>query len=229
MIITSQGLGHFTSGINNQDFGFEMPHLLLVLDGCSEAKYSEIGTRLFVQLFSRKEECDKVEKFEDNVKKVFEDLMEMMKKHYPTSEDLEQNFIMENLLFTIIACFETEEQYIVKLFGDGYIFTQNQLGLISYMKFSYGKRPPYYVYKYCDLSSQGLDYSDYDFKTFYFDKKIFSKVGIASDGMLPIVKGEIPKFDDFIQKGNHISMENLIKSNKQKFFDDVTIGMIGGN
>ena len=47
MIISSQGFGHFTQGLNNQDFGIETPRMLLVLDGCSGAKYSEVGTRLF--------------------------------------------------------------------------------------------------------------------------------------------------------------------------------------
>ena len=64
MIITSQGFGHFTRGLNNQDFGIETSRMLLILDGCSGAKYSEVGTRLFAQLFSRKEEFDNLEKFE---------------------------------------------------------------------------------------------------------------------------------------------------------------------
>ena len=115
MIISSQGFGHFVQGLNNQDFGIETPRMLLVLDGCSGAKYSEVGTRLFAQLFERKEECDNYEKFEDNVKEVFEELIGMMAKYYPTKEELENDFIMDNLLFTIIACFKTEDKYIVKL------------------------------------------------------------------------------------------------------------------
>ena len=68
MIISSQGFGHFTDGINNQDFGIDSPRMLLVLDGCSGAKYSEVGTRLFAQLFSRRENWDSLENFESNVK-----------------------------------------------------------------------------------------------------------------------------------------------------------------
>lgn len=70
MIITFQGFGHFTQGLNNQDFGMETSRMLLILDGCSGAKYSEVGTRLFAQLLSKKEEWDNVEKFEDNVESV---------------------------------------------------------------------------------------------------------------------------------------------------------------
>lgn len=228
MIITSQGTGHFRNEINNQDFVHEASRFLLILDGCSGAEYSEVGTRLFTQLFSRKEEYYKVEKFEENVKEVFEELMNMMEKYYPERKEFEEEFIMKNLLFTIFACFETEEQYIVKFFGDGYIITQNNQDLISYMRFSYGKYPPYFAYKYCDLSYINRDYSDYQFKTFCFDKKDFKKVGIASDGILPIVKGEIPTMDSFLTRGKKNSIEASIRCNREKFFDDVTIGMFGG-
>ena len=226
MIISSQGFGHFTQGLNNQDFGIETPRMLLVLDGCSEAKYSEVGTRLFAQLFSRKEECDKHEKFEDNVKEVFDEIIGMMTKYYPNKEELEKEFIMENLLFTIIACFKTEDKYIVKLFGDGYIFTQNKQGLVSYMKFSYGKRPPYFAYKYCS----DLNFQNYQFKTFEFDNKAFPFVGIGTDGIMPMVKGELKGIDNLIFKGNEITLQMAIKSQRQSFFDDVTIGTFeGGN
>ncbi len=224
MIITSQGFGHFTQGLNNQDFGMEMKRMIIVLDGCSGAKYSEIGTRLFAQLFSRKEEAENVEKFEDNVKSVFDDLIEMMKKYYPTQEELEQEFIMNNLLFTIIACFETETQYIVKMFGDGYIITQNVYDCISYMKFSYGKYPPYFAYKYCNVEN----YKDYQFKTFTFDKKAFKKVAIASDGIMPIAKGEVSGLDNCIIDGKVVVVEMGIKNQRQSFYDDVTIGTFGG-
>ena len=81
MIITSQGFGHFKDGINNQDFGIESEKMVLILDGCSAAKYSDSGVRLFGQLFSRKEECNSLEKFEDNVKSVFDDIIGMMEKY----------------------------------------------------------------------------------------------------------------------------------------------------
>lgn len=242
MITTLQGFGHFTKGLNNQDFGIEMPRMLLVLDGCSDAKFSEVGTRLFAQLFSRKEECDNVERFEQNVKEVFEDVIEIMGKYYipqkdvnkegtnqenTTNDALEQDFIMENLLFTIIACFKTEDKYIVKLFGDGYIITQNFKGCISYMRFSYGKCPPYYAYKYCSnlKSTVYPNIKDYQFKTFEFDRKTFTMVGIASDGIMPIAKGEVPIIDRLIPNQNELQLEVAIKSKRQSFFDDVTIGI----
>ena len=224
MIITSQGFGNFTQGVNNQDFGIETSRMLLILDGCSGAKYSEVGTRLFAQLFAKKDEADNVEKFEANVENVFEDIIEMMKKYYPNPDDLETEFIMENLLFTIIACFETETEYIVKLFGDGYIITQNNHGCTSYMRFSYGKCPPYFAYKYCSLQ----DFKDYQFKTFRFNKMVFPKLAIATDGIMPIAKGEVKGIDDYIVDGNEILAGINIKNQRQNFYDDVTIGAFGG-
>lgn len=224
MIISSQGFGHFVQGLNNQDFGIETPRMLLVLDGCSGAKYSEVGTRLFAQIFTRKEECDNHEKFEDNVKEVFEEIIGMMKKYYPTKDDLEKEFIMENLLFTIIACFETEDKYIVKIFGDGYIITQNKQGCVSYMKFYYGKFPPYFAYKYCS----DMNFQAHQFKTFEFDKKDFPKVGIGSDGVVPMAKGELKGIDNIIFGGNKDKLELAIKNRRQSFSDDVTIGAFEG-
>lgn len=224
MIISSQGFGHFIQGTNNQDFGIETLRMLLVLDGCSEAKYSEVGTRMFTQIFSRKEECDNHEKFEDNVKEIFDEILGMMAKYYPTQEELEQDFIMENLLFTIIACFKTEDKFIVKIFGDGYIITKNQQGCFSYIKFYYGKRPPYFAYKYC----KNMDFGNYQFKTFEFDKKVFPQVGIASDGVMPIAKGELKGLDNTIFNGSAIGVDLAIKGNRQSFYDDVTIGIFEG-
>lgn len=221
MIITSQGFGHFREGLNNQDFGIETPRMLLVLDGCSGAKYSEAGVRLFAQLFSRKEDFDSVEKFEENVKSVFDDMIAMGAKYYKTPEELENDFIMENLLFTIIACFQTEKEYIVKLFGDGYIATRNKQGSISYMKFYYGSQPPYFAYRYCDEC--GGEFKSYNFKTIHFDKSIFPKIAIATDGIMPIAKGDIGGVDAYLLDSNQAYAQLLIKSNNKYFEDDVTI------
>lgn len=224
MIITSQGFGHFTQGLNNQDFGIETSRMLLILDGCSEAKYSEVGTRLFAQLFSKLENCDDVEKFEDNVKNTFDDIIGAMKKYFTSDEELEKEFIMDNLLFTIIALFETESEFIVKLFGDGYVITQNLQDNISFMKYFYGKCPPYFAYKYCQLQ----EFKDYQFKTFRFDKSKFQKVAIATDGVMPIAKGDVKGVDKYIFKGDRVLTESEIRNQRQIFFDDITIGVFGG-
>lgn len=224
MIISFQGFGHFTDGINNQDFGIGSPRMLLILDGCSGARYSEVGTRLFAQLFSKKENWDSLEYFESNVKSTFDEIIEMAGKFYKTREELEKDFILENLLFTIIACFETEDKYVVKLFGDGYIITKNKYGLISYMKYSYGKCPPYYAYKYSNIEP----FMNYEFKEIVFDKGVFSSVAIATDGFMPIARGTVKRMEEHIFNANKAVIEYNIKKNIQNFEDDITIGIFGG-
>ena len=228
MIISSQGFGHFTQGLNNQDFGIETPRMLLVLDGCSGAKYSEVGTRLFAQLFLRREDFDNYEKFENNVKEVFDKLIDMVKSDYHSREKKKKDFIMENLLFTIIACFRTDDKYIVKLFGDGYIITQNIKGLVSYMRFSYGQCPPYFAYKYCS-GAEFEQFKNYSFKTFEFDREIFKKVGIGSDGILPMAKGDLKGIDNLLVSENNILVEAAIRNQRQSFADDVTFAMFTEN
>ncbi len=218
MIITSQGFGHFVDGINNQDFGIESSRAIVILDGCSGAKYSEVGTKLFAQLLKRKEDWDNVEKFEDNVEETFNNIIQMFRPYY-TDEKLE-NFIMDNLLFTIIALFQDEEKFIVKIFGDGYVVSQNKKRRISYMKFYYGKCPPYYAYRFCRSYSQFLDH---DFKTLHFSKKSFSNIGIATDGIVPVVTGLAKIEDEDVIKCDKL-LKMQIEELHKSFYDDVTIG-----
>lgn len=222
MIISFQGVGHYTNGINNQDFGIESPNILLILDGCSDCRFSEVGTRLFAQLFSRKEDYDNVELFEKNAKEVFEEMLEMMKPYYSNAED----FIMSNLLFTIFACFKLEDKFVVKYFGDGYILTQNVADALSYIRLYYGKTPPYLAYKYCDSYKEAYD--KFDFKTVEFSKEFFKNVGIGTDGIAPFAKRVVTDADKYWFSSNVNAIKAVISYNRSQFFDDVTAGYFGG-
>ncbi len=184
---------------------------------------------MFAQLFKTIDDYDNIEKFEDNVKITFDKIINQLKEWCKTSQELE-GFIMQNLLFTIIACFKEKDSYIVKTFGDGYIITQNIYGNISYIQLYYKKTPPYYAYKYSNMEDNV--YKDYKFKSFKFAKEKFLKVGIATDGVMPIAKGEIEAFDRALRIGQHIrTCEQYIRNNRQLFFDDISIGIfdMGGN
>ena len=218
MQICRQGTGHFKDGLNNQDFCYMENNLKLLTDGCSSAAFSEVGTRLFVQAFSRLEHRLDPTKFEENVEKAFDSVLQI------TGDDptYTEYFIANNMLFTILACFEMEDKFVVKFIGDGYIITVNQHDMVSYIRLSYGKAPPYYAYNKvpATLYSESLS-----FKTFEFAKKDFKMVGIASDGILPIVEKKIDfDFNRFILGTEQAySPEGVIRTNQNLFYDDVTI------
>ena len=219
MQICRQGNGHYLNGINNQDFCYKQGNLKLLTDGCSEGKFSEVGTRLFIQCFSMLESKFEVDKFEENVQKTFSKILSLFSDK---GEDKVIEFIINNMLFTIIACYELDDKFVVKYIGDGYIITVNSNDMVSYIRLSYGKTPPYYAYNY--LSTNAYN-KKLDFKTFEFSKEDFKNVGLASDGLMPIVDGKIKEsFDTHILGIDKIyTPEGIIKSNQSSFFDDITI------
>ena len=218
MKICRQGNGHYLNGLNNQDFCYAEGPLKLITDGCSSALFSEVGTRLFAQQFGILEERFDVNKFEENVETVFNKIFSMFTNDSKAKED----FIVNNMLFTIIACFELDDKWIIKSMGDGYIITLNDENTVSYIRLFYGKTPPYYAYNKLNTSI----YSEpLRFKTFEFPKNCFKKIGIASDGFSPIVEKKIPEsFETFILgTDSKYTPEGIIKSSQSSFFDDITI------
>ncbi len=218
MKICRQGNGHYLSGLNNQDFCYAEKNLKLITDGCSAGLYSEVGTRLFVQRFSTIPERFELSKFEENVEQAFSDISSLITS---SPEELVE-FITNNMLFTILACFELEDKFVVKFIGDGYIITVNKQDMVSYIRLFYGKTPPYFAYNQIDTKTYEQSLK---FKTFEFPKKYFKLVGIASDGIQPIAEKKIDvDFDACILgKETKYSPEGIIKSNSSFFFDDVTI------
>lgn len=224
MLISKQGFGHYNAGINNQDFCFEENGFKILADGCSEGKFSEIGTRLFMQIFASLPDHAKLEKFEENVETTFQKILEFFSSIW-TNPDQYQEAITNNLLFTIVACFELEDRFVVKMLGDGYIVTVNRHRNVSFLKYFFGKCPPYFAYHYCE-HLQDERFKNYTFKTFEFLKTDFLKVGIATDGIEPIAKGLLKNsFDVFLQSEQDVvfSAEGIILANMNLFFDDVTI------
>lgn len=236
MVINLQGIEHFQKDINYQDLAAETPKFILVLDGCTginpdeeesnhkNSTFSEVGTRMFAQLFSSLPNFDNLEKFEENVKYTFDKMIKQLKEWYSDPRKLDK-FIDRNLLFTILVCFDTDDAYIVKTYGDGYIITINSNNDISYIRLNYGKASPYYAYKYCSYDvSQRL--KEYEFKTYTFSKEKFNSVGIATDGIKPIDEYELRNYDKLLIRG--ASKERLkteITMNRNRFYDDVTIGI----
>lgn len=218
MKICRQGNGHYLSGLNNQDFCYMENNLKLITDGCSAGEFSEVGTRLFVQQFSLLDSRFDVNKFEHNVEKVFSKICSSL----ASSQKEKVEFITNNMLFTIIACFELEDKFVVKFIGDGYIITANIHDMVSYIRLFYGKTPPYYAYN--KIHTQSYD-KKLNFKTFEFPKTAFKTIGIASDGFSPIAENKIDEdFTPFILgKDSKYTPEGIIRSSLSSFYDDVTI------
>lgn len=218
MIICRQGNGHYLNGLNNQDYGVKKGNLMLLTDGCSEATFSEVGTRLFIQQFIQLDDCTNINKFESNVEKTFKKIISA----FAGSADQKNQFITNNMLFTILACFELEDMFVVKFIGDGYIITVNHEDMVSYIRLFYGKRPPYFAYNKLKTT---LYANKLNFKTFEFSKKDFKKVGIASDGFAPIAENKIEdNFEPYIiGHRTEYSPEGIIRSNQSSFYDDITI------
>ncbi|MBR6688407.1 MAG: protein phosphatase 2C domain-containing protein [Clostridia bacterium] len=216
MRICRQGNGHYLNGLNNQDFCYMENNLKLVTDGCSSAEFSEVGTRLFVQAFAKLPNRFDVNEFEENVRKAFESILSI------TNPEDANDFIANNLLFTIIACFETEDKFIVKFIGDGYIITVNHEDVVSYTRLFYGKTPPYFAYTKIPTTTYE---EPLKFKTFEYPKKDFKLVGIASDGIAPIADKKLDVDFDALVLGTDTkySPEGIIRSNQSQFFDDITI------
>lgn len=218
MKICRQGNGHYLNGLNNQDFCYMEQNLMLLTDGCSACEFSEVGTRLFIQQFSRLDNRFDVNKFEPNVEKAFSKICSIV----PNYSSEKNEFIANNMLFTIIACFELEDKYVVKFIGDGYIITVNHENMVSYIRLFYGKTPPYFAYNKIKANA----YQDkLKFKTFEFLKKDFKKVGIASDGIAPIAENKIEENFDalIIGEDSKYTPEGIIRSHQSSFYDDVTI------
>lgn len=219
MQICRQGNGHYLDGLNNQDFFFEEGNLKIITDGCSDSLFSEVGTRLFAQVFSQLETRLDFDMFEQNVEQTFSKVCSLA--GVKTGENFD-TFVINNMLFTIIACFELEDKFVVKFLGDGYIITVNKHDLLSYIRLFYGKAPPYYSYNKISTDTYPKPLK---FKTFEFSKEDFKKVGIASDGIAPIVDKQLNQsFDDFfLGRQTNYNPEGIINSNRAAFHDDVTI------
>ena len=57
---------------------------------------------------------------------------------------------------------------------------------------------------------------------------MFPKICIATDGIMPIAKGDVEGLDKFIFDSNEAYISATINTERNSFFDDVTIGIFGG-
>lgn len=225
--VCKMGSNHNFANMNNHDFAFNLLNMKIVMDGCGSGKHSEVGTRLFGQLFARKAKeyfykgksiCE--ENFIEVVNSIFEKMLELC-------NDI--SFIFQNYCFTILVCFETEDEFVVYSCGDGYIIKENEEG-ITFDRLDDGEYPCYYIYNFITDKSALIEYKDgVSFKVTRFAKTDYFNVGVASDGLrysenlLDVEKAKLMKF---LNEGKEGQIEKLINRNNLKngmFHDDISI------
>ena len=225
--VCKMGSDHYGfANMNNQDFAFKLLNMKVVMDGCGSGKYSEVGTRLFGQLFAQKAKeyfykgkyiCE--ENFIEVVNGIFYKLLGLCN---------DTSFILDNYCFTILVCFELEDEFVVYSCGDGYIIKENEEG-ISFDKLDDGEYPSYYVYNFVDPKALKEYKEGVQFKVTRFAKTDYFNVGVASDGLRyaeNLLEIENNKLLKFLHEGKGPQIEVLINRNNRKnemFHDDISI------
>jgi len=211
------GSDHIFSDKNNQDFCISLPNVKIVLDGCGSSRFSDVGVRLFGQLLINQLENFNCETFEKTVDEIFVKLI---------SINNIESFLFENLCFTILACFETEEEYIVFTCGDGYILIQEEKD-ISLIKLDDGEYPKYYIYNYVENKDSLKEYKEgVSFSVTRFNKSEYANIGVATDGFRfyeGLGNFEKNKLFELLSEGKKAQIGMLINRNNLIFKDDVTI------
>ncbi len=228
VVISKLGSDHSFANWNNHDYAFNLLNMKIVLDGCGSGKHSEVGTRVFAQLFARKakEYIDKRESIScDNFVEVVDSIFEKM---LGLCDDA--SFIFNNFCFTILVCFELEDEFVVYSCGDGFIIKENESG-ISFEELDDGEYPAYYIYNFIKDKDCLVEYKDgVRFNVAHFSKADGVTVGVATDGLRffeNLLEVEKNKVLSYLHEGISGGIEKIInKSNIQRngmFHDDISI------
>lgn len=245
MKVSVHGSSHAAMGIKNQDSCLELVSgdgkrkVKIVCDGCTNVDvknpetfaktHNEIGSGLFCLKYSLLENPFDFEKFEENANSIMQQMLDFAGFSLKNCNENMVECIVYNFCFTIFACFETEEYFFVYHLGDGVVIVQNKFGNISYLERKYVSSPPYLLNNFL------MPENKIEFTKFTFDKKDAKNVGVASDGIMPML-GELAenedklKFDSLIGNvrnlpkiNNEIAIRNFINSVKTICGDDSTL------
>ena len=228
VVVSKMGSDHNFANKNNHDYAFNLLNMKVVLDGCGSGKHSEVGTRLFAQLFARKAK-EYVEKGESiNCNNFVEVVDSVFKKMLELCDD--PHFIFQNFCFTILVCFELEDEFVVYSCGDGFIIKENEEG-ISFEELDDGEYPAYYSYNFIEDKEVLKEYKEgVSFKVAHFSKAEYANIGVATDGLRffeNLLDVEKNKMMRFLHDGISSGIEKLINRNNIQrngmFHDDISI------
>lgn len=211
------GADHLKNGTPKQDCFVSLPNLSVVLDGCGSEPFSQIGAALFAQLLAEYSELITVESFKEVVNGIFSIL---------TNIQNTDSFNLANLQFTIVACLETEDEFVVMSCGDGYILTTDGIKVTPII-LEENVDPSYYICNYViDKSILVRNRDGVDFTIAHFSKKEYANVGVATDGFRFVEQlsgSERELFFQYLLEGRKGKVAQVINRNQGVFKDDIAI------
>ena len=250
--ICNPGTDHVRHNINNHDFAFSFMNIKAVTDGCGSGKHSEVGTKLFGQLFARevstfincfnnksrmqllkyvkRKRINELAKYVERGEIPEEAFLGIVNEVFERMLSIcsEPSYIFENYCFTILVCFEYKDEYVVYSCGDGFIIKENTDG-ITFEQLDDGEFPAYYVYNWIDSANLKEYKEGVEFKVKRFKKSEYTNIGVASDGLRffeDLYEPEKYKFKANLSEGKGPQIEMLITRNNRKegtFKDDISI------
>jgi len=215
------GADHLYYDKPNQDGLISLPNIKIVLDGCGSTSFPEVGVKIFSQILSSDySKSLSPENFESIVEKIFKRILALKPQ--------DDQFCIQNLLFTILVCFETEDKYVVLFCGDGFLLVNWIFGGLVLIECSDGKFPRYFAYNHVfDKKKLSTYKKGVCFSKIEFSKSDCKNVGVATDGVKyykNLTQLERDKFLKLLTQSNSSNkIKMLINRNESIFKDDITI------
>lgn len=207
----------------NQDYAISTENIAVVLDGCGSGEHSEIGSSRMGEAF-RKNSTKLNEKN-------FESFANNTLYRFLKEDTSEEKFVSE-FQFTIVACIETKNNFVVLTAGDGFIITVDKSNNVRFIQLdndvniANGEAPEYIAYNL--NPSPSLYNSNVYFYKLQFSKSKYSSVYVTSDGFRFVLDKRFPENErimikDALIQRDQETIETVLKRNQSKILDDISI------
>lgn len=189
----------------------DLPTKYVILsDGCSSSKNTEMGARIICHLAKQYLHYRKLDYRFPNLDY---DEMGLWIIHNAELTARQLGLPVNCLDATLVVSYEHDGRFYIYMYGDGVVVTEHISGVISVMEIEYTKNAPYYLSYRIDPERMDLfhkmgqdliikstfedDYKNtyaYDYKTlFHFDVDTTPKILVCSDGIASFMKGAEPE------------------------------------
>jgi len=194
-----------------------------VLDGCGSGEHSEVGSSSMGEAIRKNSTKLNEKNFESFANStLYQFLME---------DTREERFIAE-FQFTIVACIETKEDFVVLTAGDGFVITVDKSSNVRYIQLdndvnvANGEAPGYIAYNFNPSPSRYN--SNVYFDKMQFSKSKYSSVYVASDGFRFILDERFPAderaiIENALIQRDQKTIEMVLKRNQSKILDYISI------